>query len=267
MVPIVTPGTVTAAVAPSRYVPFPYDFEVRFAEPGATAQTSLVLAFGQTAVGLPFQVFNVTLGRQQDVILVEDNPDLRNGRWDPGDLVVLVDGVTPGATPTQAGGNWRAGWAFRLLPPDAGIEPRGPAPGAVLSFGPTRPFATGDHVDFQFTAPEFDAVVAKEELDEVYVVPNPYVATSSFEPANPYLVGRGERRIYFMNLPPQCTIRIYTITGDLVQTLTHDSAVDDGQEPWDLVSRDGMNVAFGVYLFHVDAPGVGTSVGRFALIK
>ena len=267
MVPIVTPGTVTAAVSPARYVPFPYDFEVRFAEPGATAQTSLVLAFGQTAVGLPFQVTNVTLGRQQDVILVEDNPDLRNGRWDPGDLVVLVDGVTPGATPTQAGGNWRAGWAFRLLPPDAGIEPRGPAPGAVLSFGPTRPFATGDHVDFQFTAPAFDAVVAEEELGEVYVVPNPYVATSSFEPANPYLVGRGERRIYFMNLPPQCTIRIYTITGDLVQTLTHDSAVDDGQEPWDLVSRDGMNVAFGVYLFHVDAPGVGTSVGRFALIK
>ena len=49
--------------------------------------------------------------------------------------------------------------------------------------------------------------------------------------------------------------------------LRDDSAVDDGQEPWDLVSRDGMNVAYGVYLFHVDAPGVGESIGRFALIK
>jgi hypothetical protein len=93
------------------------------------------------------------------------------------------------------------------------------------------------------------------------------VATSRFEPANPYLVGRGERRIYFMNLPPECTIRIYTLTGELVQTLTHSSALDDGQEPWDLTSRDGMDVAYGVYLFHVDAPGVGESVGRFALIK
>ena len=98
-------------------------------------------------------------------------------------------------------------------------------------------------------------------------MPNPYVATSLFEPSNPYLVGRGERRILFMNLPPQCTIRIYTVTGDLVQTLTHDATVDNGQEPWNLVSRDGMDVAYGVYLFHVDAPGVGTSVGRFALIK
>ena len=52
-----------------------------------------------------------------------------------------------------------------------------------------------------------------------------------------------------------------------MQTLTHDAAVDDGQEPWNLVSRDGMDVAYGVYIFHVDAPGVGETVGRFALIK
>ena len=266
-IPVVSPATVTPAVSATRFIPFPYEFEVRFATPGQTPQSSLVLAFGQRAVALPFEVYNTTLGRRQDVILIEDNPDLRNQRWDPGDLVVLVDGVTPGATPTQAGGNWRAGWAFRLLPPDAGVAARPPSGGAVLSFAPTRPFATGDYVDFSFTAPAFDADLAREEIGDVYVVPNPYVATSLFEPANPYLVGRGERRIMFMNLPPECTIRIYTVTGDLVQTLTHSSTVDDGQEPWNLVSRDGMDVAFGVYLFHVDAPGVGTSVGRFALIK
>ena len=187
--PVVLPGTASPVVAPTRYVPFPYDFEVRWAPEGSFPQTSLVLAFGQTAVPLPFQVWNTTLDRQQDVLLVEDNPDLRNGRWDPGDLVVLVDGVTPGATPTQAGGNWRAGWAFRLLPPDAGVAPRAPAPGAVLAFSPTKPFATGDYIDFSFTAPAFDAAAARETMREVYVVPNPYVATSTFEPANPYVVG------------------------------------------------------------------------------
>ena len=41
------------------------------------AETSLVLAFGQRASPLPFQVWNPTLDRQQDVILVEDVPDLR----------------------------------------------------------------------------------------------------------------------------------------------------------------------------------------------
>ncbi|HEX9951813.1 MAG TPA: hypothetical protein VGB53_08600 [Rubricoccaceae bacterium] len=265
-VPVVLPGTASPIVAPSRYVPFPYDFEIRWAPAGTTPQTSLSLAFGQIPVALPFEVYNTTLGRRQEVLLIEDNPDLRNQRWDPGDLIILVDGVTPGTTPTP-GANWRAGWAIRLLPPDAGVPLRAPAPGAVLSFGPTKPFATGDYVEFAFTAPGFDAETARAGLGEVYVVPNPYVATSLFEAANPYLVGRGEREIVFMGLPPQCTIRIYTVTGDLVQTLTHDSTVDDGQEPWNLVSRDGMDVAYGVYLFHVDAPGVGTSVGRFALIK
>jgi hypothetical protein len=70
-----------------------------------------------------------------------------------------------------------------------------------------------------------------------------------------------------MNLPATCTIRIYTVTGQLVQTLSHDTSIDDGQEPWDLVTKDGMNAAYGIYIFHVDAPGIGEHVGRFAVIK
>ena len=126
-VPIVEPGTVSAVVSPTRYVPYPYDYEIRFAD--EPVDTSLVLAFGQRAIPLPFEVYNTTLGRKQSVILVEDNPDLQNQRWDPGDLVIFVDGVTPGATPMQAGGQWTAGWSFRLLPPDAGTPVRAPAAG------------------------------------------------------------------------------------------------------------------------------------------
>ena len=268
---LVDPGTVSAVVTPARYVPFPYDFEVRFAEAGQFPQTSRQLAFGQAAIPLPFEVWNRTFDRRQEVILVEDVDSLRNGEYDHGDLIILVDGETPGAEPVLQGGRWRAGWALRIRPPDPvaepGVVPVPPQAGAVLRFSPTKPFATGDRVSFAFTPPAFDAAQAASAMDDVYVVPNPYVATSRFEPSNPYLVGRGERRIYFMNLPPECTIRIYTITGELVQTLTHDSSVDDGQEAWDLTSRDGMDVAYGVYLFHVDAPGVGETVGRFALIK
>jgi hypothetical protein len=52
-----------------------------------------------------------------------------------------------------------------------------------------------------------------------------------------------------------------------VQTIQHQSGIDDGQEPWNLVSRDGMDIAFGVYVYHVDAPGIGTHVSRFAVVK
>ncbi len=125
-VPVVTPGTVTPAVTAARFVPYPYDFEVRFAAPGSAAQTSLSLAFGQQTTALPFEVYNTTLGRRQEVIWIEDDPDLRNGTWDPGDLIVLVDGLTPGTEPLRAGGAWTAGWAFRLLPPTPASPSRPP---------------------------------------------------------------------------------------------------------------------------------------------
>ncbi|MGA9120647.1 MAG: hypothetical protein WB699_14885, partial [Bacteroidota bacterium] len=94
----------------------------------------------------------------------------------------------------------------------------------------------------------------------------PYVGAASWEPATTS-VGRGSRLIYFIHLPQRCTIRIYTISGRLVQTLEHNSVFNDGQEPWDLSSRDGMDIAFGIYVFQVDAPGIGTKIDRFAILK
>jgi hypothetical protein len=105
-------------------------------------------------------------------------------------------------------------------------------------------------------------------MDRIYVVPNPYIGFSEIEPIN-RLPGesRGERRIYFENLPRRCTIRIFTLNGDLVHTLEHDSGVESGREYWNLLNRDGFSVAYGVYVAHVDAPGVGEKIVKFALIK
>jgi hypothetical protein len=64
-----------------------------------------------------------------------------------------------------------------------------------------------------------------------------------------------------------CTIRIYTIAGRLVQTIEHNGRFNDGQEGWNLTSRDGMDIAFGVYLYHVEAPGIGSKIDRFAILK
>ena len=104
-------------------------------------------------------------------------------------------------------------------------------------------------------------------LDSIAVVPNPYVVTASWEPQNLYASGRGKRKLDFIHLPPKCTIRIYTLSGKLVRRLEHDSELTDGVESWDLLSRDGLEIAYGVYLYHVDAPGIGTKIGKFAVIK
>jgi hypothetical protein len=99
-----------------------------------------------------------------------------------------------------------------------------------------------------------------------YVVPNPYVASASFEPERFAVSGRGERRIEFRGLPALCTIRIYTVRGELVQTLSHDGS-NDGFVAWNLRTKDNLDVAPGLYIFHADGGPAGTAKGKFAIIK
>jgi hypothetical protein len=92
------------------------------------------------------------------------------------------------------------------------------------------------------------------------------VGAATFEP-NPFGVqGRGDRRIEFRNITKGCTIRIFTVRGDLVRTLIQDGS-NDGYVTWDLRTKDNLDVAPGLYIFHVDGGSAGNHIGKFAIIK
>ncbi len=103
-------------------------------------------------------------------------------------------------------------------------------------------------------------------IEKPYVVPNPYLGMASFEQAPYAQTGRGERRMEFRALPVNSTVRIYTVTGELVQTLRHDTGFQD-YIAWNLRSKDNLEVAPGLYIFHVEAPGLEDYIGKFAIIK
>jgi hypothetical protein len=96
-------------------------------------------------------------------------------------------------------------------------------------------------------------------LNEVLVVPNPFVIGEGFSLP-------GERdNLRFVNLPNPCTIRIYTVRGDLVKTIN----VPDGAGAiisWDQVTDYGQFVESGIYIFHLEYSG-GTKLGKFAIIR
>ena len=100
------------------------------------------------------------------------------------------------------------------------------------------PFAPGDVFEFTTRASYVDPAVAQGalEAEEPYVVPNPYVGSSSFEPGRFAISGRGDRRVEFRAIPQNATIRIYTVRGPLVQTLAQDASTV-GMVPWDLRTR------------------------------
>jgi hypothetical protein len=57
------------------------------------------------------------------------------------------------------------------------------------------------------------------------------------------------------------------MNGDHVQTLEHDSNMENGREFWNLLNRGGFGVAYGVYMAHIEAPDIGETIIKFALIK
>jgi hypothetical protein len=100
-----------------------------------------------------------------------------------------------------------------------------------------------------------DLDTATTALDLINVVPNPYYAYSSYE-TNPL-----DSRIKITNLPDVCTINIFTTAGTLVKTFRKDSPITSVD--WDLKNNVGIPISSGLYIIHVDVPGVGEKIVKW----
>jgi hypothetical protein len=104
---------------------------------------------------------------------------------------------------------------------------------------------------------------------DIYAVPNPYVfgdERRSFGLDDPY-------KIEFRNMPERATIRIYTISGDLIRTIEHGPDTRGnlfGTTSWDQKSDSGLLVAPGLYIYHVRSQTEGLSedtTGKLMIIR
>lgn len=101
-------------------------------------------------------------------------------------------------------------------------------------------------------------------LSRIRVVPNPYVVRNAWEVSSDYA------KIQFVNLPLKCTIRIYTIAGDLIRTIHHEVDENDltqgGTEEWDVLTKHEQKPSSGVYVYHINSEW-GTRTGKLAIIR
>jgi len=118
----------------------------------------------------------------------------------------------------------------------------------------------------------------------VTVFPNPYRVEASWD--------RGaqarDHYLWFANLPAQCSIRIYTLSGDLIYKTDFDGTSYSGLNArginrggadiktilpgsmwgWDLITREGQAAATGLYMWAVEDKHSGKrETGKFLLVK
>ena len=102
-----------------------------------------------------------------------------------------------------------------------------------------------------------DPTLAKNAMDKINVVPNPYYGYSTLDR------GSVDKFVTFTNLPLECTIKLYTLSGDLMKTITKtkgSTLSNSSTAEWNLQNQDRVPVASGIYVALIDAPGIGQKV-------
>ena len=132
----------------------------------------------------------------------------------------------------------------------------------------SRPFWKDDFIEFTVNTYEgINADSLSKTMDEIRVVPNPYVATNVMEPAvsNQFLNQR--RQLMFTNIPAKAVLKIFTISGILIKEIKINNSPERGIIHWDMLTKEGLEIAAGMYLYHVEAETGEEKIGKFAVIK
>ncbi|MCF7885070.1 MAG: hypothetical protein K9M80_01125 [Candidatus Marinimicrobia bacterium] len=255
---------------------FPWDYDIIFGDEtdvlytGAGVARRVMDADGSRIrrdilndVGLPFKVINKSFldstGSYEilDMVVHDQN---QNGVYD-----ISSDKVFAG--PLDQDGKW-AGTVLVLNFSDTAPEDM-PEDGDEYHITFQRPFWSTDTIKFKpIINDSLDNQKLKHTMDDIKVVPNPYIATNKMEPAvkNPYL--NQKRQIMFTHVPAQCEIKIFTSSGILVDEFQVSNSSENGVAHWDLQSREGLDIAAGVYMYHIKSSLTNdVKMGKFAIIK
>ena len=133
-----------------------------------------------------------------------------------------------------------------------------PSIGDEFSIRTYKPFRESIRYRFKTTPVSF---TGKEtvDLNKIRVVPDPYIVSNVME------TSQYGKKLMFNHLPNECTISIYTVAGDHIRTLHHNSS--NGFEYWDMRSYNEQFIAYGLYVYVVKLPDGQSKVGKFLVIK
>jgi len=218
----------------------PYDFEIQFPEFPNNIDQDI------NGVSIPYKVYNSAINEYQQTEFFDVNND---GIFTQGDSVTVV-------------GKYTALTIFSFLY-QVKSETKSLKAGDVFQVTTNKPFQISNVITFTTSGPS----VRRESVDisKVKVVPNPYYIRADWDQ------DKYSNHVMFTNLPDKCTIRIFTISGILIQTIEHDANSGDadamgGAHNWNLQNLEALKISSGLYIFQVDSE-FGEYVGKFAVVR
>jgi len=142
-----------------------------------------------------------------------------------------------------------------------------PAPGDVYRLDFNRPLT--DSIMFTVNREEpTDLSRIKNNMDRIKVVPNPYIVTNSMEQAILNSGMNQQRQLLFTHIPAQSTIKIFTSSGIFIQELIVENEPDNGTYHWNMLTKEGLEIASGIYVYLVESKLTGDKkIGKFAVVK
>ncbi len=253
-------------------------------------------------IPLPFKAYDITGGKAAAAPVgalwmeVDEEP---KGVFNSQDIIGFIENVTflqtPGGKLPRGDRSWKASftWYDRdqwiVFPPDTvittSVDPQTNqtvsdtviipadsvfvrankpwAEGDTLYISTWKPLSSADVFEFSTTRWKLDPE-STDPLANVRVVPNPYLVSAYWETDPNHL------KIQFTNLPHRCTIHIFTLSGERVNTLEHWSPEGDpgsGTEDWNLWTVNRQEIAAGLYVYVVETPEGRKKIGKFAVIR
>ncbi len=213
----------------------------------------------------PFEIWNIGPGTPDDATddrrvqftIIDDD---ESGGWSVGDRIYVIERLYVEPLPDVAVYDFPADFHIgRIVVNDnSGNGP--PVQGTVIRFVTNKPNAVEDVFEFVTHKPgTVEGTVIANSVDKVHPVPNPYYNLTPLE------LDQFRRIVRFVNLPAaRTTVRIFNLAGDLVRTLVKTDPAT-GELDWDVLTETGLPVASGLYIYHVEADGIGTKVGKLAV--
>lgn len=183
----------------------------------------------------------------------------------------VLQNVTWTGIPVLAQGDSLLSFEDGLIPNEVTLKVRVDNPYAMTDINDQYQGYPTYRVNFEgINSRELETAEYPEALARINVVPNPYYGFSDYE------TSQFSNVVKITNLPAEATVTIYSIDGRFIRQYRRNESPTVLSPPrnnppiestqiipdleWDIKNSKGIPVSSGVYLIHVDAPGLGERV-------